>query len=176
MQSLVLTTNSGSHRWSFCTGWLVLTIGKPQIKVCRLQDDWIVYLLIIALIRTRGCYKTLRRQLGMGNHPWQGTKPEVGLWFLMWKHFAVCRYRHMHHMYIHLLAHTETVLHWHTNAHTHWHTCHTHTDTCMSHTLTHIYTHTHSHKHKHTHAHLSLIHIWRCRRVTVCRSRWSPYH
>ena len=23
---------------------------------------------------------------------------------------------------------------------------------------------------------LSLIHIWRCRRVTVCRSRWSPYH
>ena len=30
--------------------------------------------------------------------------------------------------------------------------------------------------HTHTHKHLSLIHIWRCRRVTVCRSRWSPYH
>ena len=24
--------------------------------------------------------------------------------------------------------------------------------------------------------HLSLIHIWRCRRYAVCRSRWSPYH
>ena len=23
---------------------------------------------------------------------------------------------------------------------------------------------------------LSLIHIWRCRRVSQCRSRWSPYH
>ena len=23
---------------------------------------------------------------------------------------------------------------------------------------------------------LSLIHIWRCRRVLRCRSRWSPYH
>ena len=23
---------------------------------------------------------------------------------------------------------------------------------------------------------LSLIHIWRCRRVSECRSRWSPYH
>ena len=23
---------------------------------------------------------------------------------------------------------------------------------------------------------LSLIHIWRCRRVWGCRSRWSPYH
>ena len=23
---------------------------------------------------------------------------------------------------------------------------------------------------------LSLIHIWRCRRVHGCRSRWSPYH
>ena len=23
---------------------------------------------------------------------------------------------------------------------------------------------------------LSLIHIWRCRRYAVCRSRWSPYH
>ena len=49
--------------------------------------------------------------------------------------------------------------------------------------------------HKHTHIHtlllyipkpttyhhylyiyLSLIHIWRCRRSTLCRSRWSPYH
>ena len=27
-----------------------------------------------------------------------------------------------------------------------------------------------------THTHLSLIHIWRCRRSTLCRSRWSPYH
>ena len=30
-----------------------------------------------------------------------------------------------------------------------------------------------------THDHsqsLSLIHIWRCRRYAVCRSRWSPYH
>ena len=23
---------------------------------------------------------------------------------------------------------------------------------------------------------LSLIHIWRCRRLDACRSRWSPYH
>ena len=23
---------------------------------------------------------------------------------------------------------------------------------------------------------LSLIHIWRCRRSTLCRSRWAPYH
>ena len=23
---------------------------------------------------------------------------------------------------------------------------------------------------------LSLIHIWRCRRCALCRSRWSPYH
>ena len=23
---------------------------------------------------------------------------------------------------------------------------------------------------------LSLIHIWRCRRYSLCRSRWSPYH
>ena len=23
---------------------------------------------------------------------------------------------------------------------------------------------------------LSLIHIWRCRRICECRSRWSPYH
>ena len=27
-----------------------------------------------------------------------------------------------------------------------------------------------------THTHLSLIHIWRCRRDVLCRSRWSPYH
>ena len=26
------------------------------------------------------------------------------------------------------------------------------------------------------HLGLSLIHIWRCRRPRVCRSRWSPYH
>ena len=26
------------------------------------------------------------------------------------------------------------------------------------------------------HLPLSLIHIWRCRRSTLCRSRWSPYH
>ena len=26
------------------------------------------------------------------------------------------------------------------------------------------------------HLDLSLIHIWRCRRSTLCRSRWSPYH
>ena len=26
------------------------------------------------------------------------------------------------------------------------------------------------------HRKLSLIHIWRCRRSTLCRSRWSPYH
>ena len=24
--------------------------------------------------------------------------------------------------------------------------------------------------------HLSLIHIWRCRRIERCRSRWWPYH
>ena len=27
-----------------------------------------------------------------------------------------------------------------------------------------------------TPTHLSLIHIWRCRRLNACRSRWSPYH
>ena len=27
-----------------------------------------------------------------------------------------------------------------------------------------------------THLHLSLIHIWRCRRLLTCRSRWSPDH
>ena len=26
------------------------------------------------------------------------------------------------------------------------------------------------------HRPLSLIHIWRCRRIERCRSRWSPYH
>ena len=26
------------------------------------------------------------------------------------------------------------------------------------------------------HSKLSLIHIWRCRRYSLCRSRWSPYH
>ena len=26
------------------------------------------------------------------------------------------------------------------------------------------------------HLGLSLIHIWRCRRYSLCRSRWSPYH
>ena len=30
--------------------------------------------------------------------------------------------------------------------------------------------------HKLSLMHLSLIHIWRCRRSTLCRSRWSPYH
>ena len=29
---------------------------------------------------------------------------------------------------------------------------------------------------KHPNADLSLIHICRCRRSTLCRSRWSPYH
>eukprot|EP00826_Nyctotherus_ovalis_P019919 TRINITY_DN16207_c0_g1_i1.p1 TRINITY_DN16207_c0_g1~~TRINITY_DN16207_c0_g1_i1.p1 ORF type:complete len:108 (-),score=20.68 TRINITY_DN16207_c0_g1_i1:17-340(-) len=28
----------------------------------------------------------------------------------------------------------------------------------------------------HAHLDLSLIHICRCRRSTLCRSRWSPYH
>ena len=28
----------------------------------------------------------------------------------------------------------------------------------------------------HMPVYLSLIHIWRCRRITGCRSRWSPYH
>ena len=28
----------------------------------------------------------------------------------------------------------------------------------------------------HVRMHLSLIHIWRCRRIERCRSRWSPYH
>ena len=27
-----------------------------------------------------------------------------------------------------------------------------------------------------SHQSLSLIHIWRCRRWTLCRSRWAPYH
>ena len=31
-------------------------------------------------------------------------------------------------------------------------------------------------KHNSLHLSLSLIHIWRCRRYAVCRSRWSPYH
>ena len=30
--------------------------------------------------------------------------------------------------------------------------------------------------HKFTQHTLSLIHIWRCRRIERCRSRWSPYH
>ena len=30
--------------------------------------------------------------------------------------------------------------------------------------------------HENTWTRLSLIHIWRCRRSTLCRSRWSPYH
>ena len=29
---------------------------------------------------------------------------------------------------------------------------------------------------KTTQLYLSLIHIWRCRRIERCRSRWSPYH
>eukprot|EP00826_Nyctotherus_ovalis_P017038 TRINITY_DN14979_c0_g2_i1.p4 TRINITY_DN14979_c0_g2~~TRINITY_DN14979_c0_g2_i1.p4 ORF type:complete len:100 (-),score=10.78 TRINITY_DN14979_c0_g2_i1:17-316(-) len=29
---------------------------------------------------------------------------------------------------------------------------------------------------KRSHNKLSLIHICRCRRYAVCRSRWSPYH
>ena len=29
---------------------------------------------------------------------------------------------------------------------------------------------------QHNSYYLSLIHIWRCRRYAVCRSRWSPYH
>ena len=28
----------------------------------------------------------------------------------------------------------------------------------------------------HPELYLSLIHIWRCRRIERCRSRWSPYH
>ena len=31
-------------------------------------------------------------------------------------------------------------------------------------------------RHLHKSIDLSLIHIWRCRRSTLCRSRWSPYH
>ena len=31
-------------------------------------------------------------------------------------------------------------------------------------------------EHFHKHHALSLIHIWRCRRIERCRSRWSPYH
>ena len=31
-------------------------------------------------------------------------------------------------------------------------------------------------EHKYKELMLSLIHIWRCRRSTLCRSRWSPYH
>ena len=29
---------------------------------------------------------------------------------------------------------------------------------------------------KYSFRYLSLIHIWRCRRYSLCRSRWSPYH
>ena len=39
--------------------------------------------------------------------------------------------------------------------------------------------HTHIHTESNTdcaHQLLSLIHIWRCRRIERCRSRWSPYH
>ena len=32
------------------------------------------------------------------------------------------------------------------------------------------------HTREHTGTHLSLIHIWRCRRYSLCRSRWAPYH
>ena len=35
---------------------------------------------------------------------------------------------------------------------------------------------TQTHRHWNTLLLLSLIHIWRCRRSTLCRSRWSPYH
>ena len=47
-----------------------------------------------------------------------------------------------------------------------------------THARTHTRTHTHTHAHTHTHirTHLSLIHIWRCRRDVLCRSRWSPDH
>ena len=52
-----------------------------------------------------------------------------------------------------------------------------HTET-LKHTHTHIHTRARirTHTHTHTHTHLSLIHIWRCRRLPQCRSRWSPYH
>ena len=35
---------------------------------------------------------------------------------------------------------------------------------------------THSLTSSQVHTDLSLIHIWRCRRIERCRSRWSPYH
>ena len=34
----------------------------------------------------------------------------------------------------------------------------------------------HGYARVHTSIYLSLIHIWRCRRIERCRSRWSPYH
>ena len=34
----------------------------------------------------------------------------------------------------------------------------------------------HAAKSQHKCLYLSLIHIWRCRRASMCRSRWSPYH
>ena len=70
-------------------------------------------------------------------------------------------YKHPYQLHIH--THTIT-MYIHTNTHTY--------HTITMYTLTHIYTHTHTH----THTLLSLIHIWRCRRVSQCRSRWSPYH
>ena len=79
----------------------------------------------------------------------------------------------------------------HARAHTHTHT-HTHNNNkkrARAHTHT-LHARTSLQGwHKHTHTHtcvcvcacvrvcvLSLIHIWRCRRITGCRSRWSPDH
>ena len=33
-----------------------------------------------------------------------------------------------------------------------------------------------THRVRRSYVYLSLIHIWRCRRIERCRSRWSPYH
>ena len=95
----------------------------------------------------------------------------------------------------HAQTHTQTLTHTYVSL-KHTYMCthtHTHTDTythiCLPQTYIYVYTHTHTqtltHTHvslkhtymcTHTHTHLSLIHIWRCRRVLRCRSRWSPYH
>ena len=91
-------------------------------------------------------------------------------------------------------AHTHSLSALHSTSHLHpvHFTMHilTHSVHC---TQLHIYiqcislcTHTHSLSALHSTSHLhpvhytmhtlSLIHIWRCRRSTLCRSRWSPYH
>ena len=47
---------------------------------------------------------------------------------------------------------------------------------CMSRQMNNLLIYVDSNLHCSRFWNLSLIHIWRCRRYAVCRSRWSPYH